>query len=76
VRPYADKILVDFVNDSDAVKDKPAFIRNMRKWLDQDTAYGDLAAGELVLGMASRSKSPIVRIIEKMISDVEFEQNR
>lgn len=76
VIPYAEKVLTDFVNDSDAVKDKPAFIANMKKWLAQDTAYGDLQIGELVIGMASRSRSPIIRIMEKMISDVEFEKNR
>jgi hypothetical protein len=76
VLPYAEKVLVDFVNDSDVVTNKPQFIANMKKWLYQDTAYGDLAAGEVVLGMASRSRSPIVNIIEKMISDIEFEKNR
>lgn len=76
VMPYAKKVLVDFVNESDAVKDKPAFIQNMLTWLDQDTKYGDLQAGEIVWGLASRSRSPIVRIIEKMMSDVEFERDR
>ena len=74
--PYAKKILMDFVYDSDAVKDKEAFIRNMIKWIEQDTIYGDLAAGEIALGMASRSRSPIINIIEKVISDIEFEKNR
>lgn len=76
VLPYAEKVLIDFVADSDAVVNKNLFINNMKKWLYQDTAYGDLAAGEIVLGMASRSRSSIVRIMEKMISDVEFEKNR
>lgn len=76
VLPYAEKVLVDFVAGSDAVVNKQLFINNMKKWLYQDTAYGDLAAGEIVLGMASRSRSSIVRIMEKMISDVEFEKNR
>lgn len=76
VLPYTEKILTDFVNESDAVKDKPTFIKNMLHWLHQDTAYGDLQSGEIVFGMASRSRSPIVRIIEKMMSDVEFEKGR
>jgi hypothetical protein len=76
VMPYAEKVLTDFVNDSDIIEDKEQFIKNMKTWLYQDTAYGDLAAGEVVIGMASRSRSPIVRIIEKMISDTEFERNR
>lgn len=76
VMPYAEKVLVDFVNDSDIIENKEQFIKNMKTWLYQDTAYGDLAAGEVVIGMASRSRSPIVRIIEKMMSDTEFERNR
>ena len=76
VMPYAEKVLVDFVNDSDIIDNKEQFIKNMKTWLYQDTAYGDLAAGEVVIGMASRSRSPIVRIIEKMMSDTEFERNR
>lgn len=76
VMPYAEKVLIDFVNDSDIIDNKEQFIKNMKTWLYQDTAYGDLAAGEVVIGMASRSRSPIVRIIEKMMSDTEFERNR
>ena len=76
VLPYAEKILVDFVNESDVIQDKPQFIKNMKTWLYQDTAYGDLAAGEVIIGLASRSRSSVVRIVEKMISDVEFERNR
>jgi len=48
----------------------------MERWLEQDSAYGDLAAGEVLIGMASRSKSPIVRIVEKMMSEAEFDTNR
>ena len=76
VMPYAEKILTDFVNDSDVIDNKEQFIKNMKTWLYQDTAYGDINASEVVIGMASRSKSPIVRIIEKMMSDTEFERNR
>lgn len=76
VLPYAEDLLVAFVNESDAVKDKPTFIKNMKHWLYQDCIYGDLQAGELIFGMASRSRSPIIRIMEKMMSDVEFEKGR
>lgn len=76
VKPYVRKVLVDFVNQEDAITDKQTFIYNMEHWLDQDVAYGDLAAGEVIIGMASRSKSPIVRIVEKMMSDAEFRSAR
>ena len=74
--PYAKKVLTDFVYESDAVKDKDTFIRNMIRWIEQDTVYGDLAVGEIALGMASRSRSSIINIVEKMMSDIEFEKNR
>ena len=74
--PYAKKVLTDFVYESDAVKDKDTFIRNMIRWIEQDTVYGDLAVGEIVLGMSSRSRSSVINIVEKMMSDIEFEKNR
>ena len=74
--PYAKKVLTDFVYESDAVKDKDTFIRNMIRWIEQDTVYGDLAVGEIAIGMASRSRSSVINIVEKMMSDIEFEKNR
>lgn len=76
VKPYVRKVLTDYVNEQDAITDKKTFVYNMERWLEQDSAYGDLAAGEVLIGMASRSKSPIVRIVEKMMSEAEFDTNR
>jgi len=76
VKPYVRKVLTDYVNSEDAIIDKGTFIYNMEKWLEQDAAYGDLAAGEVLIGMASRSKSPIVRIVEKMMSSAEYDTSR
>ena len=76
VKPYVRKVLTDYVNEQDAITDKKTFIYNMERWFEQDSTYGDLAAGEVLIGMASRSKSPIVRIVEKMMSEAEFDTNR
>ena len=76
VKPYVRKILSDYVNQEDAITDKQTFIYNMERWLEQDSSYGDLAGGEVIIGMASRSKSPVVRIVEQMISAAEFETGR
>ena len=76
VKPYVRKVLTDYVNEQDAITDKKTFVYNMERWFEQDSTYGDLAAGEVLIGMASRSKSPIVRIVEKMMSDAEFDTNR
>ena len=48
----------------------------MYKFLEQDSAYGDLAAGEVLVGMASRSKSSVVRIVEKMMRQAESAASR
>lgn len=76
VKPYVKKILTDYVNNDTHITDKKLFIYNMEKWLEQDSTYGDLSAGEVLVGMASRSKSPVVRIVENMISRAEFKTNR
>lgn len=76
VKPYVRKVLIDYVNEQDAIIDKKTFVYNMERWFEQDSSYGDLSAGEVLIGMASRSKSPIVRIVEKMISEAEFDTNR
>lgn len=76
VKPYVRKVLTDYVNEQDAITDKKTFVYNMERWLEQDSTYGDLSAGEVLIGMASRSKSPIVRIVEKMMSEAEFDTNR
>lgn len=76
VKPYVRMVLTNYVEEDNAVTDKQTFIYNMERWLEQDFAYGDLAAGEVIIGMASRSKSPIVRIVEHMASAAEYAAHR
>lgn len=80
VKPYVHQLLVDFVNSEEGdfiESDKKAqFIKTMEAFLEQDRRYGDLAAGELVLGMASRSRSPIIRIVERMMTKSELARDR
>lgn len=76
VKPYVRMVLANYVEEDNAVTDKQTFIYNMERWLEQDFAYGDLAAGEVIIGMASRSKSPIVRIVEQMASAAEYAAHR
>lgn len=76
VKPYVKKLLLDYVNQQDSITNKELFVSNMNRWLDQDETYGDLAAGEVLIGMASRSKSSVVRIVEKMMSEAEFKTER
>ena len=73
---YVKKLCADYVNEEDAITDKKTFVYNMNKWIEQDSAYGDLSAGEVLIGMASRSKSPIVRIVEKFASQADYATSR
>lgn len=73
---YVKKLCRDYVMEEDSIKEKDLFVYNMNKWIEQDSAYGDLAFGEVLIGMASRSKSPVVRIVEKFASEADFETGR
>lgn len=76
VLPYVKKVCTDYVNKNETITDKETFIYNMMHWIDQDSNYGDINAAEVLIGMASRSSSPVVRIVEKMMSEAEYETGR
>lgn len=76
VKPYVRMVLTNYVDEENAVTDKQTFVYNMERWLEQDSTYGDLSTGEVLIGMASRSKSPIVRIVEHMASSAEYASHR
>jgi len=44
--------------------------------LDQNTALGELNFGEVNIGVASRSRSSIVRVLQRMIADTNAERQR
>lgn len=76
VLPYVKWALKNYVDGDDTIVDKQKFLSRLYKWVDQDTKYGDLAQGEVLVGMASRSKSNLVKVVNKIINDVDREKNR
>lgn len=48
---------------------------NMRKWLDNQMDFGDVGVFEKWAGMASMSKSPIIRAIQDEISRIQSERD-
>ena len=76
VIPYVKWVLKNYVDNDDTIIDKQKFLSRLYKWVDQDTKYGDLASGEVLVGMASRSKSNLVKVVNKIINDIDREKNR
>lgn len=66
-----------FINDNeDLVKDSEQFLKHIKRYLDQNTALGELNFGEINIGVASRSRSSIVRVLQRMIADTNAERQR
>ena len=67
-----DRIVEDRVDlDSDR---KERLRINMHKWLRDQMDYGDVKAAEIVVGMGSRSKSPLIRAVQDIIDQMEDEK--
>lgn len=49
---------------------------NMHKWLDEQMDFGDVSVFETYIGMATMSKSPIIRAIQDEISNMQFEKDQ
>ena len=47
---------------------------NMHKWLRDQMDYGDVKSAEIVVGMGSRSKSPLIRAVQDIIYQMEDEK--
>lgn len=48
---------------------------NMHKWLRDQMDYGDVKIAEVVLGMGTKSKSPIIRAVQDIIDTMEIEKS-
>ena len=71
------KFYIDsYIDSQDQLQDKEKLKARADRFLSQDAQYGNLASGEIIVGMASRSKSPVVRIIDSIIQDTEAEKGR
>lgn len=73
---FAKYYIDQYIDTQDQLQDKDAFKARAERFLKQDAQYGNLAAGEVVIGMASRSKSPVIRVIDSIIADTDAETGR
>lgn len=66
----------DQIDKDESITNKALFKENAHRWLEQDMTTGDLATGEVLIGMASRSKSSIIKIADWVSFQAEQEIHR
>ena len=76
IKEYLGKRLYNFVQDNVAIGDKDVFYQNVMHWLYNEIDNGSLNAFEKYVGIASSSKSQLIRIVDNMIQSVKNEKRR
>lgn len=76
IKEYLGKRLYDFVQDNVTIGDKDVFYQNVMHWLYNEIDNGSLNAFEKYIGIASSSKSQLIRIVDNMIQSVKNEKRR
>lgn len=73
VKQWIDKTIEERVELDDDFKNRLRI--NMYKWLDSQMDFGDVSVWERWTGMASMSKSPIIRAVQDEISRIQSERD-
>lgn len=68
-----DKYVDDNVQLNDELKNSLKY--TIRTWLRDQSNFGDLGIHEILIGLASHSKSPILRILQDIIDNIEHEKH-
>lgn len=76
IKEYLGKRLYDFVQDNVTIGDKDVFYQNVMHWLYNEIDNGSLNAFEKYVGIASSSKSQLIRIVDNMIQSIKNEERR
>lgn len=76
IKEYLGKRLYNFVQDNVTIGDKDVFYQNVMHWLYNEIDNGSLNAFEKYIGIASSSKSQLIRIVDNMIQSVKNEKRR
>lgn len=76
IKEYLGKRLYNFVQDNVTIGDKDVFYQNVMHWLYNEIDNGSLNAFEKYVGIASNSKSQLIRIVDNMIQSVKNEKRR
>lgn len=70
---YVDKTISDFVDQNVDVGDRETIKYNMQAWVRNEINDGKLMFGEITIGGTTSSVSPIVRMVEFMVSQANTE---
>ena len=76
IKEYLGKRLYNFVQDNVTIGDKDVFYQNIMHWLYNEIDNGSLNAFEKYVGIASSSKSQLIRIVDNMIQSIKNEKRR
>lgn len=76
IKEYLGKRLYDFVQNNVTIGDKDVFYQNVMHWLYNEIDNGSLNAFEKYVGIASSSKSQLIRIVDNMIQSIKNEKRR
>lgn len=76
IKEYLGKRLYDFVQDNVTIGDKDVFYQNVIHWLYNEIDNGSLNAFEKYVGIASSSKSQLIRIVDNMIQSIKNEKRK
>ena len=68
LRQYVDQKIEEYANELVTVGDKDIFIANMKLWARNQIGEGKLMFAENALGPAVISRSPIVRLVEYLVT--------
>ena len=77
LKDYALAYLNDYIDKTQTqLKDKTLYKARVKQYLDQQEDWANLGITEVFIGMASRSNSPIIQLVDSIMSDTEKEIDR
>ena len=77
LKDYALAYLNDYIDKTQTqLKDKTLYKARVKQYLDQQEDWANLGITEVFIGMASRSNSPIIQLVDSIMSDTEKEVGR
>ena len=77
LKDYALAYLNDYIDKTQTqLKDKTLYKARVKQYLDQQEDWANLGITEVFIGMASRSNSPIIQLVDSIMSDTQKEIDR
>ena len=77
LKDYALAYLNDYIDKTQTqLKDKTLYKARVKQYLEQQEDWANLGITEVFIGMASRSNSPIIQLVDSIMSDTQKEVDR